>query len=104
MPVSEWLNSGPENWIIKFRIHATRRMFEREFTNNDVWCCIREGGIIEEYSQEYTFPSVLVNGITCTQRPIHVVLGKDADNTILYVITVYEPSNIKWADNYSRRI
>ena len=91
-------------WDIKYRVHATKRMFEREIEENDVLETLENGIIIEDYKDNYPFPSVLVNRDNETKRPVHIVIGIDADLNRLYIITVYEPDIDKWRDNFRKRV
>ena len=49
-------------------------------------------------------PSALLHGRTVGNRPLHVVVGINADEQRLVIITTYEPDTLQWADNFSRRI
>ncbi|MBN1781145.1 DUF4258 domain-containing protein [bacterium] len=79
-------------------------MFERNISEEDVRHVISNGTIIEEYKDDFPFPSFLLNGKVKENRYIHIVLGLDANNQRIYIITVYEPEPALWKDNYSRRI
>lgn len=97
------LNDDFHTWDLYFRVHATRRMFQRGFEENDLHLCLSDGIIIEEYDEDYPFPSVLISGKAVSGRAMHAVIGIDNESKRLYVITVYEPDSEKWIDNYSRR-
>ncbi|MDZ7724063.1 MAG: DUF4258 domain-containing protein [candidate division KSB1 bacterium] len=60
--------------------------------------------MIEEYADDYPFPSVLINGKTMKNRYIHIVMGLDAEQKRLYIITVYEPDPQIWDEQFSRRV
>ena len=91
-------------WDIEYRVHATKRMFERGIEENDIRETLENGIIIDDYGNDYPFPSVLVNRDIETKRPIHIVIGIDADLNRLYIITVYEPDIDKWRDNFRKRV
>lgn len=65
---------------------------------------LENGYVIEEYLQDYPFPSVLVNGSAQNGRALHAVVGIDAKSQRLYLITTYEPDPNRWADGFSGRI
>jgi len=89
---------------IKYRIHATRRMFQRNITEEDLELLLRKGEIIEKYDDDFPLPSILISGITLTNRPLHLVAGiNNAEKTIV-IITAYEPDPSIWSDNFTRRI
>ncbi len=89
---------------IEFRIHATRRMFQRDIFEDDIEMILREGEVIEHYDDDFPFPSLLINGLTQAYRPLHIVVGVNISEQILVIIAAYEPSPLLWAENFSRRI
>lgn len=91
-------------WELFYRVHATRRMFERKFDAADLFSCLNDGIIIENYNEDIPFPSVLINGKSVSGRAMHAVVRMDIESKRLYIITVYDPDSSKWGDNYSRRI
>lgn len=91
-------------WDIQYRIHATKRMFQRNVDEEDVLAVLFNGDIIERYVDDYPFPSVLINGRSENGRYLHIVVGIDISERRLYIITVYEPEPKMWADNFSRRL
>jgi hypothetical protein len=99
-----WLGEGIGNWDIQYRIHATQRMFQRNFDEKDVLACLGGGIIIEYYEFDFPFPSFLINCKSSSNNPMHLVIGVDKKSKRLYVITVYEPEKTKWSDDFSRRI
>ncbi|MCG8606526.1 DUF4258 domain-containing protein [bacterium] len=99
----EHLNPPLDEWTIEYRVHATRRMFERDIDETDILFLFETGIVIEEYSEDYPFPSVLVNGRDRDGRPLHIVVGIDSQSRRLFLITTYEPDPKKWIDKFSRR-
>ncbi|MFQ5639579.1 MAG: DUF4258 domain-containing protein [bacterium] len=99
----ERLSSPLTEWTIEYRVHATRRMFQRDIEEADVLFLLETGTVIEEYLKDYPFPSVLVNGCDQESRALHAVIGIDSQSKRLYLITTYEPDPHKWIDNFSRR-
>jgi hypothetical protein len=92
-----------QNWEIVYRIHATHRMFERNISEDDILLVLEQGAIIEEYHDDFPFPSILINGRSIAEQPLHVIVGIDRSEKRLYIITTYEPDATKWTDNFSRR-
>ncbi len=101
--LAEYLGAPISTWTIEYRVHATRRMFKRQIEEKDVLSLLDKGIIIEEYFDDFPFPSVLVNGISGANRPLHAVVGIDADSRRIYLITIYEPDPRKWSENFSKR-
>lgn len=98
------IKSDLNNWDIKFRIHATKRMFQRAISEEELMYIMNNGDIIEEYQEAFPLPCYLINGRTFENRPLHAIIGIDESVKILYIITVYEPDELKWSNNFTRRI
>ena len=89
---------------IEYRIHATRRMFQRNIDNEEVELILKNGEIIEQYDNDFPLPSLLLNGKTETNRPLHVVVGINFSERLLIIITAYEPDMVLWSKDFSRRL
>ena len=59
---------------------------------------------IEDYPYDSPLPSILLNGKSTTNNPLHVVVAINIDEKFLIIITVYEPNPVKWMNNYARRL
>jgi len=68
------------------------------------WNRSRKVWELRRYDEDFPLPSVLLNGRTAANRPLHVVVGSNVDEQQLVIITTYEPDALQWADNFSRRI
>ena len=101
---TELLKGKLVDYTIEYRVHATRRMFQRHIGAEEVACILTHGQVIERYDEDFPLPSVLLNGRTAANRPVHVVVGINVDEQTLVIITTYEPDPLQWADNFSRRI
>lgn len=82
--------------------HALQRLTERGIPQEDVLQCIADAQILEEYPDDYPLPSALV---LCRRegRPLHVVVAWDAELARAYVITVYIPDSMHFAEDYRTR-
>lgn len=96
--------TGIDGYSFAYRLHASKRMFERDVYNDDVEYVLKHGEIIESYDDDYPLPSVLINGTTKNNRALHLVVAVNHDAKEIIIITVYEPNPFKWLDNFSRRI
>ena len=101
---TELLTGNLIDYAIEYRVHATRRMFQRHISAEEVAFILTHGQVIERYKEDFPLPSVLLNGRTAANRPLHVVVGINVDEQKLVIITTYEPDALQWADNFSRRI
>ena len=80
--------------------HALKRMVVRDISRDDVKNCIINGEIIEEYPEDYPYPSALIFGRKLNGEIIHVVCGIDEK---IYFITAYEPTTEKFMEDLRTR-
>ena len=85
-----------------FRLHALSRMAQRGFEPEDVRYVLENGTPVEQYPDDFPYPSYLVMSLI-DGRPVHVVaaLNDEAGETI--IITVYEPDQRIWENGFTRR-
>lgn len=89
-----------ENIVIS--LHGQLRLNERNITVDDVMNAIDNGEIIEQYPEDFPFPSCLILGLTIHDVYIHIVVSMNDDK--IYLITAYVPDTDKWeADMKTRR-
>ena len=69
--------------------HLLTRIRQRNIRLEDIKNAILNGEIIEQYHDDYPFPSCLINS-----ENIHIVCS--IGEGYLYVITAYRPSSEKW--------
>jgi len=81
-----------------YRVHAIRRMFERDIDELEVEFVIKNGEVIEEYLDDKPYPSYLVLGFY-NRMPLHVVFAKDDESNVI-VITTYRPTLQKWESDF----
>jgi hypothetical protein len=65
---------------IKWQKHALERMLERDIYRSDVIDALENGEIIESYTTDQPFPSVLILGFN-KGRPLHVVISLDTGSS-----------------------
>lgn len=86
--------------------HARLEMETDEFGvihDQEVYEAVVAGEIIREYPDDTPYPSALVLGVTQNGRPLHVVCAYDNAERRAFVVTVYQPDPLKWADYRIRR-
>lgn len=86
---------------IEFSRHVADRMFQRNITADEIVEAILNGTIIEEYPEDYPYPSCLILGITLKKRVLHIVIGAAADK--IWIITAYAPDTDKWNSDFTVR-
>ena len=95
--IKEFVRTGKIRWTN----HCVVRLFQRNISQEDIENALLNGEIIEEYENDYPYPSCLVYGIDLNNKVLHVVCG--TSETELWVITAYYPDNIKWKDDLKTR-
>lgn len=92
------MSSGSISW----QKHALQRMMERKISRMDVKHAIINGDVIESYTGDRPFPSVLIAHVN-RGEPLHVVASFDEENKICYVITAYVPDGKYFEDDFMTR-
>jgi len=87
---------------VVFRLHALKRMAQRRITDEDVSAVLKTGELIEDYPDDVPYPSRLLLGWSGS-RPLHVVMALNVEREEAIIITVYEPSDKEWDDQFKRR-
>lgn len=89
--------------IDNFKItkHVAVRFKERGIKIGYVRNALLNGEIIEQYPDDYPFPSCLVLGSRNGEKPMHVCIGLGNDQ--LWIITAYYPDTNEWEDDFKTR-
>ncbi len=96
------IQNALRNRKIFFRQHAVEMMISRNITRNDIYDCIRNGDVIEEYESDKPFPSYLICNFRNNEN-IHIVVAFNEENDILYVITAYIPDLKHFENDFKTR-
>ena len=86
---------------IRITQHLQLRTRDHKIKYDDVINVIVAGEIIEQYPEDYPYPSCLVLGYTQDRNHLHVVCG--VGNGILWLITAYFPDPNKWEKDHKTR-
>lgn len=86
---------------IRWTNHIMVRLLQRCIGMDDIRAVLLNGEIIEQYPDDYPYPSCLVLGITDQQGALHVVCGTDGE--VLWLITAYAPATHEWEHDYKTR-
>ncbi len=90
------------NRTITFRLHAVEMMVERNILRDDIFSCINNGEVIEEYLNDYPLPSYLFCYLSGGQN-IHVVLSYDEKMGQVFIITAYRPDLLHFENDLKTR-
>ncbi len=104
MILADAIDGDLTDYAVVYRVHASRRMFQRDIFEVDVELILDKGNIIERYADDYPLPSLLLNGRTSSGKHLHVVVAINGLERKLVIITVYEPDSLIWTDGFSRRV
>ncbi len=83
---------------IEVTSHMLMRFQQRNILYREIKEVILNGEIIEDYPEDYPYPSCLVFGYTVSNCVLHVVVGMG--DTKLWLITAYEPDPDKWSSDF----
>ena len=93
---------GIGGWRIVFTNHATDELRKRHISHTRVRVVLELGEVIEQYPNDYPFPSALLLGFT-DLGPLHVVAARNPHERQLIVVTAYEPDPELWHEDFVRR-
>ena len=97
----ETIKQKVKNREIRWTNHIMVRLLQRNITQEDIEIALLNGEIIEEYEEDYPYPSCLVYGITLNNKILHIVCGVgDID---LWIITAYYPDDLEWEKDLKTR-
>lgn len=86
---------------IRWTNHVIIRLLQRNINQKDVENALINGEIIEEYENDYPYPSCLVFGINLNNDVLHIVCGSNDEE--LWIITAYYPDKKEWEDDMKTR-
>jgi hypothetical protein len=81
--------------------HAAERFKQRGIKAKDIKNAVSNGEIIEQYPEDFPFPSCLILGKDRKDQWIHVVMSDEGTSS--RIITAYYPDADKWNENYKIR-
>ena len=81
--------------------HAAERFQERGIKISDIRYAIGDGEIIEQYLDDFPFPSCLILGTTKEGKMLHTVMSDEG--SMSRIITAYYPDPDKWSADFKVR-
>ena len=92
-----------ENGSIRWTGHILKRLMQLGIFQASVVQAIRSGEIIEQYPNDYPYPSCLLLGTTEAGEALHIVCGIGEGE--VWLITAYHPDPDEWeSDLKTRRV
>ncbi len=80
---------------------AAERSRQRGILSKDIRNAVENGEIIEQYPDDFPFPSCLILGKDLAGNCIHVCMSEEG--TASRIITAYRPDPEKWSDDFRTR-
>lgn len=81
--------------------HAAMLCKQRGIKIKDIRYAVNNGEIVEQYPDDFPFPSCLILGRTRSNQWIHLVMSDEG--SMSRVITAYYPDKDKWSDDLKKR-
>lgn len=81
--------------------HAAERFRQRGIKVKDIRNAVKTGEIIEQYPDDYPYPSCLLMGVSVKAQPLHVVMSDEGNAS--RIITAYFPDADKWESDLKTR-
>ncbi|MCC8018024.1 MAG: DUF4258 domain-containing protein [Lachnospiraceae bacterium] len=81
--------------------HSSERCRQRNIRKRDIRHAVMTGEIIEQYPDDFPFPSCLILGYTDEEKPIHVVMSDEGSGS--RIITAYFPDVGHWDSEFKFR-
>ena len=104
----DWVNTIKECFdtgSVLYTGHARHEMKYEPFgeiREKEGYEAVSTSEVVEEYSHDKPYPSVLLFGMTQENRPLHIVCAYSTEEGKVIIVTVYHPDPKLW-DNYRRR-
>jgi hypothetical protein len=86
----------------EFTRHAFKRAIERNISDREIIEAGANAIIIEDYPTDKYTPSCLLLGVTIAGRVLHLQVSR-IESELVKIITLYEPNDDEWTDNYTTR-
>ena len=86
---------------IRWTEHVIIRLLQRKISQEDIKIALLNGEIIENYEDDYPYPSCLVYGENLDKEVLHIVCGSNGEE--LWIITAYYPDNKEWEKDKKTR-
>ena len=88
---------------IRITDHADEEAQADRLSFDEIFGSVFRGEVIEEYPDDWPYPSCLVYGETFRGDPVHSVWAYNEENGWAVLITVYRPDPNRWIDWRTRR-
>jgi hypothetical protein len=87
----------------EFTRHGLKRLVERNISQSEIMETGENAIIIEDYPDDKYSPSCLLLGLTINKRSLHLQVSR-RESDLLTIITLYEPNQTEWTNDFQRRL
>ncbi|MBS1253679.1 MAG: hypothetical protein MAG451_02732 [Anaerolineales bacterium] len=102
--IAEENRSDPEGTRVVWSAHAVIELVAEELTRQEIEEALEACDVIEDYPTLHRpLPDCLVLGYLDDDHPVHVVVAIDTDQDRILIVTVYQPSEQEWEDDWRTR-
>ena len=81
--------------------HASERFRQRGIKARDIRYAVMSGEIIEQYPDDFPFPSCLIYGKDANGKVLHICMSDEGSSS--RIITAYYPDPEKWSNDFRVR-
>ncbi len=85
--IKKLIKSGKIRWTN----HVMIKLLQRNISQSDIEKAILDGEILEEYENDYPYPSCLIYGMNLKGEVLHVACGSNEEE--VWIITAYYPND-----------
>ncbi len=96
----DWIKQCIQAQTYFYSAHADKERLADDLTLIEIEEAIDNGIILEQYADTGRGPSCLVVGFTASGKPVHVIMGRKTEKTV--IITVYIPTPPKFSTPFKR--
>lgn len=96
--------TDPAGEKIRWSRHGIIELINEGWSRVSVEIALRSGEVIEDYpSLTRPLPDCLVLSRLPSGKPCHAVIALDEENDRLFVVTVYQPTDKEWENDWRTR-
>ena len=88
---------------VRITDHADEEAQADGLSFDEIFGSALRGEVIEDYPDDWPYPSCLVYGQTFRGDPVHSVWAYNEENRWAVLVTVYRPDPSRWIDWRTRR-
>jgi hypothetical protein len=88
---------------VRITDHADEEARADHLSFDEIFVSVFQGEVIEDYPNDWPYPSCLIYGDTFSGEPVHSVWAYNEGNGWAVMVTVYRPDPDRWVNWKIRR-